>query len=194
MSNIKTIYLDKMKIAYLLCFSFLIQSQDKFWTIYNFNDAPNASQWKIVDDRVMGGVSQGKFSLNEDGLGLYQGKVSLDNNGGFSSLRLRLEEIDVSKYNAVVLRVKGDKKKYQFRIKANSRDYYSYTSNFKTSGEWEEIVIPLNKFIPQFRGRQLNMPNFDKAYIEEIAFLIGNKVEESFQIEIENIVLINIEN
>ena len=157
--------------------------------IYTFNEYKDASNWSVVDDRVMGGISQGVISLNESGNGVYSGKVSTENNGGFSSVRLRFEHKQVSEYNAVLLKLKGDKKNYQFRIKSTSGQDYSYVSTFKTNGEWEEIRIPFNEFKPQFRGRALNKPNYSGEMMEEIAFLIGNKKNESFQLEIDRISL-----
>jgi len=57
------------------------------YTIFEFSKQSNISSWRVVDDVVMGGVSSGNFEINEEGNGLYTGKISLDNNGGFSSLR-----------------------------------------------------------------------------------------------------------
>jgi len=125
--------------------------------------------------------------LSPEGHGVFEGEVSLENNGGFSSLRYNFEEMQVAEYSKVIIRLRGDGKKYQFRIKANVRDYYSYISNFQTSGEWQEIEIPLKEMYPSFRGRRLNMPNFSQGSIEEIAFLIGNKKNEKFQLLIDKI-------
>ena len=55
--------------------------------IFDFSPDSNTEQWKIVDDIVMGGKSNGSFSLNEEGHGVFEGHVSLKNNGGFSSLQ-----------------------------------------------------------------------------------------------------------
>jgi len=85
--------------------------------------------------------------------------------------------------------LRGDGKKYQFRIKSNARDYYSYIAPFLTSGEWQEIVIPLGDMYPSFRGRRLNQPNFSNDSIEELTFLIGNKKSERFKLLIDKIVL-----
>ena len=42
---------------------------------------------------------------------------------------------------------------------------------------------------PAFRGRKLSIGNFSSKNIEEIAFLIGNKKEEHFKLEIDKIYL-----
>ena len=105
--------------------------------IYDFSKKSNIEDWRIVDDVVMGGRSSGSMGLNVDGFGVFEGEVSLENNGGFSSVRYRFQKILVKKYSRIAIKLKGDRKKYQFRIKANSGDYYSFTSTFETSGEWQ---------------------------------------------------------
>tara|TARA_B100000787_G_scaffold164747_1_gene147815 strand:+ start:47 stop:319 length:273 start_codon:yes stop_codon:yes gene_type:complete len=89
----------------------------------------------------------------------------------------------------VVLKLKGDGKQYQFRVKTNSKDYYSYITTFSTSGKWQEIEIPLKDMYPGYRGRKLDQPNFSSDYIEEIMFLIGNKKEENFKLLLDNLEL-----
>ncbi|MDB4105478.1 CIA30 family protein [Salibacteraceae bacterium] len=157
--------------------------------IFDFNKSAEIQNWLIVDDVVMGGKSSGTFNLNADGFGVFEGNISLDNNGGFSSVRYRFEKTLVKEYSTVHIKLRGDGKKYQFRIKAKSGDYYSYISPFQTTGEWQEIEIPLKEMYPSFRGRKLDQPNFSDDYIEEITFLIGNKKEEDFQLLIAKIEL-----
>jgi len=157
--------------------------------IYNFKNSRTLQNWTVVDDGVMGGLSKGNLGLNKEGNAVYSGHVLTDNNGGFSSLRYQFELRDVSSFKTVSLRLKGDGKSYQFRLKSNKGQYYSYVSKFDTTGEWETIVIAFKDFRPQFRGNVLDMPNFQGETMQEIAFLIGNKVKESFQLEIESIVL-----
>ena len=148
--------------------------------IFDFNQKVIIKDWVIVDDGVMGGKSAGSFSLNEQGHGVFEGSVSLENNGGFSSLRYSSERILVQDFTTIALKIKGDGKNYQFRIKSNTGDYYSYITTFSTSGEWQEIQIDLKDMYPSFRGRKLDQANFEKEYIEQVAFLIGNKKEEKF--------------
>ena len=62
-------------------------------TIFDFTKKSDIQSWRIVDDRVMGGRSQGEFSLNSKGHGVFEGNISLDNYGGFSSVRLSLIHI-----------------------------------------------------------------------------------------------------
>lgn len=166
---------------------FVMQKQDAI--IFDFTNDENITEWRVVDDVVMGGVSQGNFKINESGNGLYFGNVSLENNGGFSSLRYRFDKVEVSKFSKVILKIKGDGKNYQFRVKDKYRNYYSYISVFETSWDWQFVEIPLSEMYPAFRGRNLNMDNFSSKFIEEIAILIGNKKAQSFRLEIDKIYL-----
>ena len=159
--------------------------------IYDFNKNATANDWKIVDDVVMGGISNGSFSIDNEGNGAFEGRISLENNGGFSSVRHSFEKIEVSKNSIVIIRLKGDGKDYQFRIKNNKSDSHSYITTFQTSGEWETIEVQLSDLYPSFRGRKLEMPNFEADSFEEITFLIGNKKAESFKLILDKVELKN---
>ena len=157
--------------------------------IFDFNKKSNVKDWVIVVDGVMGGRSSGTFELNDDGFGVFEGKIFLENNGGFSSLRYKFPKTATKEHTKMVIKLKGDGKNYQFRVKTNSGDYFSYIATFSTSGEWEEIEIPLKDMYPGYRGRKLDQPNFSSDYLEEIMFLIGNKKEENFKLLLDNIEL-----
>ena len=64
--------------------------------IFDFNNDSNIKNWYIVDDDVMGGRSSSQFTLNSDGHGVFEGYVSLANNGGFSSVRYQFDKTDVT--------------------------------------------------------------------------------------------------
>ncbi len=157
--------------------------------IFDFNKESDISDWKIVNDAVMGGQSSSKFYLNDDGYGVFKGNVSLENNGGFASLRHRFAQKNIEGYKKVTIHLKGDGKRYQFRAKTNKEDQQAYTSHFETTGEWQTIDIMLSELQPTFRGRKLNMPNFPAEELEEVGFMIANKVNENFELVIDKIVL-----
>lgn len=157
--------------------------------IFDFNPDSNIQDWRIVDDIVMGGKSVSSFTVTPDGFGLFEGKISLENNGGFSSVSYRFKKIKVNKDRNIIIKLKGDGKNYQVRIKDDSSHSYSYISPFATSGEWQEIKIPLKNLYPSFRGKKLDLPNFSHDSIEELVFLIGNKTPEKFSLLIDKIAL-----
>jgi NADH dehydrogenase [ubiquinone] 1 alpha subcomplex assembly factor 1 len=156
-------------------------------TLFDFSPQADLTNWWVVDDVVMGGRSDGGLVINEEGHAVYSGYVSLENNGGFSSLRYRFNTLDVSNYEFLVLRVKGDGKRYQVRAKTTLREYASYVDYFTSSGEWETVKIPLRTMTPTFRGRRLRLPDYPGEEMAEFAILVGNKKNESFRLEIDRI-------
>ena len=159
--------------------------------IFEFKKDSNLGKWQVVDDVVMGGRSNGTLELNENGNGVFKGDVSIENNGGFSSIQLRLEAKKTDEKAAISLRLKGDGSDFQFRIKASTRDRHSYIYNFKTSGDWETISIPLSDMSPSFRGYSLQIPNFNHNKIEQIGVLKSSKENNTFKLEIKHIYLVN---
>ena len=172
-----------------LILSLILVASMSINVVFDFNKDSDISDWIIIDDIVMGGKSSGRFSLNDDGFGVFEGTVSLENNGGFSSVHYGFETIELKEKTKAVFKIKGDGKDYQFRLKGNSDDYFSYVTSFSTTGEWEEIEIPLKDMYPSFRGQKLPMSNFSGDQIEEIAFLISNKKAENFKLLIDKIEL-----
>jgi len=157
--------------------------------LFDFNETTSGSSWKIVDDVVMGGRSQGSFAMSDEGYGVFSGEVSLENNGGFSSVRRRFDDVNCTTFQRFTVRVKGDGSKYQFRVKSDQSDYHSYIYIFKTTGEWQTVEIPFDEMYPAFRGRTLNIPNYPGEKAGEIAFLIGNKKAQDFKLLIDYIEL-----
>jgi NADH dehydrogenase [ubiquinone] 1 alpha subcomplex assembly factor 1 len=157
--------------------------------LYDFSNNTDWSAWEIENDVVMGGNSTAKLSRGEDGNAVFTGFVSLENNGGFASIQYHFAAKNIEGYEKAVIRIKGDGKQYQFRIKANLNERASYVYNFNTTGEWQTIEIPLNKMRPIYRGSNLNLPNFNSDKIQEVRFMIGNGRAENFRLEIDKIEL-----
>lgn len=157
--------------------------------IFDFNTNSNISNWRIINDAVMGGMSKGKFFLDENKKGVFEGVVSTENNGGFSFLRHRFQQLNIAEFSKIILFIKGDGKKYQFRMKSNINEQHSYVTHFQTTNEWQLLEIDLADLTPAFRGKKLNMDNYPGKQVEEIGFLIGNKCNEQFKLIIDFVTL-----
>ncbi|WP_117884944.1 CIA30 family protein [Aureibaculum luteum] len=155
--------------------------------LFDFNKNTDISHWKVTNDAVMGGKSVGQFLLDNEGNGVYKGEVSLENNGGFSSVKTTFEPKNIADFNTFILKIKGDGKAYQFRIKSDTSQRHSYIYKFDTTGDWQTIEIPLSDLHPVFRGRKLDLPNFCDHLLAVVTFLIANKKNESFQLKIASI-------
>lgn len=162
----------------------ITQTQD---VLSDFSKMAEIENWTIINDGVMGGKSQGKFKTTENGTAIFKGDVSLKNNGGFTSIRYSFQNKNISGSTKVLIKLKGDKKKYQFRVKNQLTYRHAYKYEFSTIGNWQTIVIPLNEMVPTFRGVRPNLPNYKAEILSEIGFLISNKKNESFNLEIAKI-------
>lgn len=156
-------------------------------TIVDFSDERSMRNWRVTNDTVMGGVSSSSIELNENGTAVFSGRVSTANNGGFGMVRLPVRVQLIEGVETIRLKVKGDGKKYQFRLKASNSQRYWYVQTFQTANDWEEIILRLEDFYPSYRGYRLNKENFSSSTIREIAVLIGNKKNEDFELLIESI-------
>ncbi len=145
--------------------------------------------WRVVDDGVMGGLSKGKIQISKDGVLNFNGKLSLENNGGFSSLRSGDLKLDLSGAEGLVARVKGDGRTYQMRFSTDARFRgmeISFKSDFKTKqDEWIEIKVPFNEFSGSFRGMSLKKETFNPGKIRRIGLLLGDKKAGPFELQVD---------
>ncbi len=155
------------------------------YSLFDFTQDTEKGWW-IVNDGVMGGLSEGDFQVIDDNA-VFSGKVSTDNNGGFTMVRNQFNPESMSAYTSFTLALKGDGRTYQFRVKSKPNQRHSYVYSFNTTGDWQEVEIPFSVLEPRFRGRTVDIPNFEGQEIVEIAFLIGNKTKESFKLTLKNI-------
>lgn len=144
--------------------------------------------WFSVDDRVMGGISKGGSEVKE-GVLVFSGKLSLENNGGFSSLRKKVKGADFSGKECFVMRVKGDGRTYKMRIETDARfngSAIGYQASFKTKErEFIEIKVPFSSFEPGWRGRDLDGPPMDLSKVEEIGLVLADGKAGEFKIEVD---------
>ena len=112
--------------------------------------------WGAIDDVVMGGVSQSQIRLANN-QAIFSGNVSTDNNGGFASVRTRNFEppLDLSDYEGIELRVKGDGKRYKFITRCEGKwDGIGYCYSFDTVYNFPTTIrIPFKDLIPVFRAK-----------------------------------------
>jgi hypothetical protein len=112
--------------------------------------------WGAVDDVVMGGVSESGIRLLS-GYALFSGNVSIDNSGGFASVRTRNFDpsLDLSNYRGIELRVKGDGQRYKIFIRTEATwDGLGYAYSFDTEPqEWTTVRVPFRDLVPIFRAK-----------------------------------------
>lgn len=154
--------------------------------LFDFRAATNSTTWQVVNDDVMGGVSSSSFRITNGGA-IFNGVVSLENNGGFASVRSSPVRGNLSGSDAFVIRVRGDGRRYKFSARMDrsfNRAIYQYPFTTK-SGVWEEHRLPLKDFVASFRGRVLaDEPALNAANVTSVGFLISDNQAGSFQLEV----------
>lgn len=156
--------------------------------LFDFNSSETSGRWYTVNDDVMGGISKSNVRLNDDGTATFRGQVSLENNGGFASIRAVIENSFENDYKGVMLYVKGDGKIYSVRFRTNkSFDGYAYQAKIKTEQDkWMEFKLPFKDFIPTYRGYTLrDKPALESKDISQIGIMIADKQSGSFETDID---------
>ena len=155
--------------------------------LIEFTDAEEITRWNAINDDVMGGISQSRIELSPTGTALFSGQLSLENNGGFVSVRRRFGDYNLGACSGVMIKVQGDGRTYQFRVKTNDHyDGVAYRTLFTTNArQWQTITLPFAGFSASFRGRPVPDAAVLRAeQIRQIGFLLADKQPGLFRLEI----------
>ncbi len=155
--------------------------------ITDFSQEPGSLEWFVVNDDVMGGMSSGGFELN-DGYLVFSGSTNTLG-GGFSSIRSRGPQMDLSEFSGIRLRVRGDGRQYSWQLRTNARyrgRELGFWNEFETTaGQWREIDLPFADFVPKFRGNKLDVAPPDPAHIRGLGLMISDGKDGPFAIAVD---------
>ncbi len=158
--------------------------------LIDFTDDAESQCWIAINDGVMGGISQSSLQRSPSAKGIFSGRLSLENNGGFASIRRLSDGYNLKGCSGIMLNVKGDGRTYQFRVKTDDQyDGIAYRTLFTTDAQnWQTLALPFTSFCASFRGRLIpNAPILDPEKIRQIGFLLADKQQGDFCLEIANI-------
>ncbi len=173
-------------ISSFVSVAFAFESEPKSLT--DFSDASPALQWRSVNDGVMGGLSEGAFRLTDDKTLVFYGRISLENRGGFASIRTRPRDLDLGGYDTIALRVKGDGRMYYFNLRTSSyRTAGSYRAPVRTrENAWQEVRIPLKDFYYSAYGRRITRAERLRANnVQSVGFTLADKQAGPFRLEVD---------
>ena len=156
--------------------------------LFDFGTTSDAQKWNSVNDDVMGGRSEGAFRITRQGTLELYGNLSLENRGGFASVRSKPAKLDLSKTDALVIRFRGDGRTYYCNLHVpTNRIAFSYRAKFDTeAGLWQEVRLPLETFQATWFGRiQPAAPAIDAKNIRSVGFLIAEKKAGPFKLEVD---------
>jgi hypothetical protein len=160
-------------------------AKKEFALMINFTEQQSLDSWRITNDGVMGGKSQGQISLQTD-KAIFSGDISLANNGGFSSVFRPIESL-VKALETVIIDIEGDGLTYQLRMIVNFNGYrMAYKQSFDTvAGQKTQLSFTLADFQASFRGRDIpNAPVLQSENISEVGFLVTRKFAGAFSLVI----------
>ena len=152
-----------------------------------FDTAQAVADWRAIDDRVMGGVSRSALRFSAEGHATFKGNVSLEQNGGFASVRSRLGLQGVPGATDCVIEVRGDGKHYKLCLFiVDAFDATSYQAELcPPAYDWGVIRLPLAGFSASLRGRPvLHAPPLSSASIRQVGLMIAGRQAGRFALDI----------
>jgi hypothetical protein len=138
----------------------------------------------IVNDGVMGGVSQSSLRQDVDGM-VFEGLVSLENNGGFASMRSSVRFPQGTQL--IELIAKGDGKRDKLVLRTELAPRVTYVADFIALPTWQTYRFNLSQFKSTFRGRDVNAPALSFSDVIDFGILISNNQAGSFAIQLKTL-------
>ena len=155
---------------------------------FDFGESKSGADWRIMNDGVMGGLSEGDATLTEQSL-ILKGQISLANNGGFSSVRSPWNKTDISEAKNATLRYRSTGQLVSLCLEPNRRWWLPYyLIDLKpTQGEWQTVSIPIlnAKEYAWARPTGNNIETEQLGKILRIGFMTNDKKESSFEFEVD---------
>jgi monofunctional biosynthetic peptidoglycan transglycosylase len=136
----------------------------------------------------MGGVSEGNVRLTKDKTLEFFGNLSLENNGGFASVRTKAKKLGLDKGDVLVARIRGDGREYSLNLYVpRPLVAFSYRAMVQTKkNEWSEVKLPLDRFQATSFGRVVKDAGpVDPKEVNAFGFLLGDKKAGPFKLEVE---------
>ncbi len=155
--------------------------------LINFSAPGEVQKWNPVNDTVMGGRSKSMLGTSDGGMGLFSGDLSLDNNGGFASVRSGSVAGLFVGAERVVVKFCGDGKTYKLRMRSSATGpLATFQASFETqAGVWSEHVFEASDFTAVWRGRVLrDLEPLAFGEVTELGFMISDKQSGTFALEL----------
>ena len=157
--------------------------------LVNLDDPNVVATWTTVNDPVMGGMSTSQATFGDGGL-VFSGAISLENNGGFASVRSP-EDPGIGRRatgaRSLDVRALGDGKTYLLKV-GTAGQPWSYIQRFATeAGVQQTYELPVEGFEPV--GMRLDPApdapqTLDPASISQVSVYILDKQQGPFDITI----------
>ena len=155
--------------------------------VYDFGNTFDGS-WKIINDSVMGGMSEGTVEYLDNSF-IFSGHISLENNGGFSSFRSPYGHYNYSPATHAEIRYRSAGLVAGITL-VNNRAFF--LPNYKyiladTDNKWQTKRIPLSDFKEYRLGRETGN-GISQEVLEKlirIGFVTLSKKTGAFMLEVD---------
>ena len=148
------------------------------------SDPDDPSDWRSIDDPVMGGLSESRFVATKQGAA-FAGTVSLKQGGGFASVRAPESKRDLSGAEGLQVRLRGDGKRYWLTTYTEAGGSISYRAPIEPPKRWATIDVPFRTLTPYRRGTEVpDAPPFEPAQLRTLGFLIADEQAGPFRLEV----------
>ncbi len=138
----------------------------------------------------MGGVSASRLRFDVAGHAVFEGDVSLENNGGFASVRASWLDLGCADTVAYGLTAWGDGHTYKLNLRTDSGfDGVNYQAVFTPApGLWTQTVLPVAAFAPNFRGRVVQAaPPLQPEQVRQVGLMISDKQAGEFRLPVKTL-------
>ncbi len=156
--------------------------------VFDFSTVEAAEGWEIVNDTVMGGRSEASVDVAGGRL-VFAGAVSLENGGGFASVRSRAERRDLSDFDGLLVTLRGDGRRYALTVRTDVRVRAgSYRIEFDSPAEEATLFFAFDDFVLTSFGRPVaGAPGLARGEVRSVGFLIGGGQAGAFRLEVKRI-------
>jgi monofunctional biosynthetic peptidoglycan transglycosylase len=116
--------------------------------------------------------------------------VSLEQGGGFASIRSRPERLGLAGCAGLLLRVRGDGRRYRVNLRQDAGfDGPTWQAPLEAApGAWRSVAIPFAAFAPRHRGSPAPEAGpLDPARAATLGFLVAERQAGSFRLEVERV-------
>jgi monofunctional biosynthetic peptidoglycan transglycosylase len=157
--------------------------------LVDFSAAGEQDRWIVVTDTVMGGRSSGAWGIGPEQTAVFRGRLQIGPYGGFVSARCAPRHFDLTGYEGIAVRVRGDGRTYRLRLRHEERfESIAYQAIFTAppGDNWTTVRLPFREFVAAHHGSILpDAAPLDPAEIRQIGVMIADAPEGEFQLEID---------
>ena len=172
---------------------FASEADSKKTLLCNFQDIATAETlgWHVVNDDVMGGVSRSTAAYRNDVLE-FSGELSMENNGGFASVRTKEMAFPITDETGITLKVKGDGRRYELRLETGEtvsrrgKEFpVSFSGGFDTEKDvWQEVRISFADLKQSWRGEKLKDHPFKPSDVQMLGIMLADKKPGPFALNV----------